>query len=151
MGKRSMKILIDNRQNRFKVPVKKLRLKAQAILSALGCPDGELSLVITDDPQIRLLNRDYLNRDNPTNVIAFPMREGLFSDISPDILGDVVISADTVDREAKAAGIDYESRFDQLLVHGVLHLFGFDHENDDEKAEEMEIKSNHLLEFITTL
>jgi len=111
----------------------------------LGSPDGELSVVILDDVGIAALNQAYLKRPGPTNVIAFPMREGPFSDIAPDLLGDVVISMDTAEREAKQAGIPFETRFMELLVHGILHLFGFEHETNPEEAGRMEQKSMEIL------
>lgn len=120
----------------------------RVILGALNCPDGELSILIVDDPQIENLNRKYLNRNGPTNVIAFPMREGEFSHLSPQLLGDVVISTDTAAREAQNAGITMEQRFNELLVHGILHLFGYDHETSDRDALSMERKSRELLDLI---
>jgi probable rRNA maturation factor len=117
----------------------------------LGNPDGELSIVITDDPYIQALNQQYLNRQGPTNVIAFPMREGDFSDINPDLLGDVVISVDTADREAKDLGIQFEERFNFLLIHGILHLFGYDHETSKNDEREMEQKSEELFQLIQNI
>jgi probable rRNA maturation factor len=141
-----MGVLIDNRQNRFKIPPGKVRKKAQAILDALDCPDAELSILLVDDPEIEKLNGEYLGRRGPTNVIAFPMREGGFPEITPQLLGDVVISIDTAAREALEADIPFETRFMQLLVHGILHLLGYDHETPDADAEAMERKSEALLE-----
>ena len=111
-------------------------------------PDGEISILIVDDPQIEVLNRQYLKRQGPTNVIAFAMREGEFSDLTPHLLGDVVISTDTAAKEAQDAGMSLEHRFDELLVHGILHLFGYDHEDSEEEAVRMEKKSLELLELI---
>ena len=122
---------------------------AQAILDALDFPEGELSILIVDDPQIAHLNEQYLNRIGPTNVIAFPMQEGRFSSLSPHLLGDVVISAETAEKEGQLAGIDSESRFIELLIHGVLHLFGYDHENDPKDALKMEEKSRELFRSIS--
>jgi probable rRNA maturation factor len=144
-------ILIDNRQKQRKVQKTKIRKTAQALLNALGNPDGELSIVITDDPQIQALNQQYLNRQGPTNVIAFPMREGDFSDINPHMLGDVVISVDTAHREARDLGICFEDRFDFLLIHGILHLFGYDHETSKKDEKIMEEKSEELFELIKNL
>jgi probable rRNA maturation factor len=104
--------------------------------------------MIVDDGQIAELNLAYLNRADPTNVIAFPMREGPFSNISPDLLGDVVISADTAHLEAVDAGMEMTERFNQLLIHGILHLTGYDHVNSEEEAAVMEQKSNELMELI---
>lgn len=125
-----------------------LRKKTEQILNALGCDDHELSIVITDDAQVRELNRTYRGKDEPTNVLSFPMQEGEFSDITPGLLGDVVISLDTTEAEAIAAGISTDERMSQLLVHGILHLFGFDHELGENQALEMEEKSLELLRRI---
>jgi probable rRNA maturation factor len=114
----------------------------------LECPDGELSVLIVDDLEIARLNKTYLGRSGPTNVIAFPMRDGPFGQISPNLLGDVVISLDTAAREAQDASISVELRFDQLLIHGILHLFGFDHEKTSEQAKAMRIQEEQLLKLL---
>jgi probable rRNA maturation factor len=98
-----------------------------------------------DDPQIGELNQRFLSRRGPTNVIAFPMREGRFSDLAPTLLGDVVISVDTARREARTAGLSLDQRITQLLVHGILHLCGYDHEHDAAGARRMAAKSRALL------
>ena len=128
--------------------LKKIEKNAQAVLNALDSPDGELSVLIVDDPQIAILNKEYLNRQGPTNVIAFPMRDGGFGDLNPQLLGDVVISIETARREGGDAGISTPARVSQLLVHGILHLFGYDHEKDDGEARRMEEKSDELLEML---
>jgi len=122
--------------------------KAQAILDALGSPDAELSIVIVDDTQMAELNQRYLKRSGPTNVIAFPMRAGDFSDITPNLLGDVVVSAETARTEADARGIPPARRLSELLVHGVLHLFGYDHETSEKESDRMQQKSDELLAII---
>ena len=101
-----------------------------------------------DDPQITILNQKYLDRQGPTNVIAFAMREGEFSHLTPHLLGDVVISMDTAAREAQEAGLSRECRFNELLIHGILHLFGYDHEDSEKEARRMEQKSRELMELI---
>lgn len=114
----------------------------------MGALDGELSILIVDDPEIAKLNKAYLDRSGPTNVIAFPMQQGQFGHISPNLLGDVVISVDTAAREAQDVSMAIESRFDQLLVHGILHLFGFDHKKMSQEAEAMMIKERQLLKLL---
>ena len=104
--------------------------------------------MISDDAQVRELNRAYRGKDAPTNVLSFPMQEGEFSDITPGLLGDVVISFDTARAEARAAGISTDERMSQLLIHGILHLIGFDHELGETQALEMEKKSLELLRRI---
>ena len=146
-----MRVLIDNRQKRYRISQKTLTKKAKVVLSALDYPDAELSILLVDDSEIAELNQQYLNRPGPTNVIAFPMQEGEFSGISPQLLGDVVISLDTADREGSLAGIGMQSRLDQLLIHGILHLLGYDHENDVDEARRMEEKSDELLQLINNV
>ncbi len=114
----------------------------------MDCPEGELSILIVDDPQIAVYNQAYLDRSGPTNVIAFPMREGAFSDISPHLLGDVMISVETAQREGETNNQSMEDRFDELLIHGILHLFGYDHEKNDRQATAMETKSRELTDLI---
>lgn len=104
--------------------------------------------MIVDDAEIAELNQRYLQRSGPTNVLAFPMQEGEFAAISPHLLGDVVISADTAAREGREAGIPVVDRLMALLIHGVLHLLGYDHETDPDQAREMDLKSRELLALL---
>jgi probable rRNA maturation factor len=128
--------------------LKKIQQAAQAVLDALDCPEAELSILMVDDAQIAVLNREYLRRHGPTNVIAFPMQAGEFSNLTPHLLGDVVISSETACREALAAGIGMHVRITQLLVHGVLHLLGYDHERSGAEARRMEQKAWELLTIL---
>ena len=125
-----------------------IQQKTTDILNALDCDDAELSILIVDDPQIAILNKKYLHRNGPTNVIAFPMRTDQFSNINPELLGDVVISIETAEKEGKSIGISMEERFTQLLVHGILHLLGYDHEKSEQEADKMEKKSDEILKLI---
>lgn len=115
----------------------------------MGYLDAELSILIVDDQQIARLNRQYLNREGPTNVIAFAMQEGPFTELAPHLLGDVVISVETAHRQAENAGLSMPVYFDRLLIHGILHLLGYDHENDPSEARKMEQKTNELIKAIT--
>ena len=128
--------------------MKKIEKRARQILNALGFPDAQLSILIVDDDQIASLNQNYLNHTGPTNVISFPMQEGPFAEITPGLLGDVVISADTAHREAVDADMPITARIYQLLIHGILHLVGYDHVHSKEAAIRMERKSEELYEHI---
>jgi probable rRNA maturation factor len=147
---KTVKIRLENRQKRLKVKTARLQKAARKILSVLACPeDSELSIVITDDEQIREINRDYLDRDRPTNVISFAMQEGEGSGLQPGLLGDVVISAETAARDAAEAGLPFESELLFLLLHGILHLLGFDHERgSEEDARLMEEKEQEVFAII---
>ncbi len=126
-----------------------LRKIATKILSALGFPDGELSLLIVNNDEIQQINRDYLQRDRPTNVISFAMQEGEGAGVQPQLLGDVVISAERAAADAVDAEIPFEHELVFLLLHGILHLLGFDHERGtEEQAIEMEAKEREIFSLI---
>jgi len=111
----------------------------------LGCPDAELSILIVDNPAIQQINRDYLQRDNPTNVISFAMQEGEGGGVQPLLLGDVVISAERAASDAAEADVPFEHELIFLLLHGVLHLLGYDHERGTvEQAEVMETREREI-------
>ena len=126
--KQAGKVLIDSRQKLVKLDRAALRRDVRKILELLGIGERELSLLFVDDEGIRKINRDYLRRDRPTNVIAFSLAEGDFGNVNPGVLGDVVISVETAAREARAAGIAIEDAILYLILHGILHLAGYDHE-----------------------
>lgn len=125
-----------------------LKQKAEIILKAIGLPDAQLSILITDDAEIRTLNRDYRGRDNPTDVLSFSQIEGGFENVEPDLLGDVVISLDTAKRQADEKGHPVELEITILLVHGTLHLAGYDHEGKKSDAEKMLNKERELLALL---
>ena len=104
----------------------------------------EVSFLFVDDDGIQEINKKYLGRDYPTNVIAFSMTEGEFGDISPDILGDVIISVETALKDAKSANIEFEEELDFLMIHGILHLLGYDHETSEADAKQMKKKEAEL-------
>jgi probable rRNA maturation factor len=115
----------------------------------LGYTDSELSVVVVGDRTIRRLNREYLGRDKPTNVISFAMQEGDVPGPNPLMLGDVAISADTAAREAEEGGVGFEARLTFLLLHGILHLAGFDHERSGvAAARRMEAKEREIFSLL---
>ena len=115
------------------------------ILSVSGCPDAQVSILIVDDQGIQAINRDYLQRDRPTNVISFAMQEGEGGGVQPDLLGDVVISAETARRDAAEADRPFESELYFLLLHGILHLLGYDHERGSlAEAQRMEQREREI-------
>jgi probable rRNA maturation factor len=122
-----------------------LRKVAQQILNICAKPDAELSILILDNVGIQHINRDYLQRDHPTNVISFAMQEGPGAGVQPQLLGDVVISAERAASDATAAQIPFEHELWFLLVHGILHLLGYDHERGSAaQAQEMEQREREI-------
>ncbi len=110
---------------------------ALAETGASAAQATELSLVFSDDAGIRELNSGWRGKDKPTNVLsfpAFPVRPG---DPLPPMLGDIVLAAETISREAELEEKPFEHHLSHLIVHGFLHLVGYDHETEDE-AETME-------------
>ena len=139
----------ENRQDRLKVSLRHLRWFANRILEALSLERTSVSILVTDDDGIQELNRRYLHRDRPTNVISFPMQEGEIIRGDTAYLGDLVISADAAVREGAAQGYRPEELLLLYVIHGLLHLAGYDHEGDDPTASKrMEAKQNALLEFL---
>jgi probable rRNA maturation factor len=114
-------------------------------LADLALPDAEVSILLVDDVRIRELNRRHLGRDKPTNVLAFPMREGEFSTLHPHILGDLVISVETARRQSNRFGLSPMKMVFLLLIHGMLHLVGYEHEGTKKGAREMALKQKDLL------
>jgi probable rRNA maturation factor len=106
----------------------------------------EISLVLSDDEEVRQLNRDYRGQDKPTNVLSFAALDQ-DSPIPPDgpiLLGDVIIALQTTRREAEEQGKRFDHHLSHLVVHGVLHLLGYDHVAEDE-AERMESLERSIL------
>jgi probable rRNA maturation factor len=109
---------------------------------------GEVSVVLTDDARMRAINREHRGQDKPTNVLSFPAldREGLarLAGKHPFLLGDLVFALPTVKREADAGQISLHHHMSHLIVHGFLHLLGYDHEQDDQ-ADAMQALETRIL------
>ncbi|WP_120078080.1 rRNA maturation RNase YbeY [Aurantiacibacter odishensis] len=127
---------------------------AQAVAPELANPRLITSLLFTSDAEIHALNREWRQRDKPTNVLSFPMLER--SDLIhldpeepfPEMLGDIALAHETCAREAEAKGIALETHAAHLILHGLLHLAGHDHEISDadaDKMEQLEVKALALL------
>lgn len=130
-------------------PEEAVRADAERVLAALDLDAAELSVLLTDDEGIQPLNRDWRGKDKPTDVLSFSQYD---PDEAPPpgvplLLGDVVISVQTATRQAAERGHDTAHEVRILLVHGICHLIGHDHEEDDE-AEEMEALERRLLDLL---
>jgi probable rRNA maturation factor len=122
------------------------RQAVDAVLAAIGAgaAASELSIVFSDDARVRALNAGWRGKDAPTNVLSFPAFPHGHRGALPPLLGDVVLAAETVAREAAAEGKPLAHHITHLIVHGILHLIGYDHETDAE-AEEMEELERRIL------
>jgi probable rRNA maturation factor len=144
-----MKVQIENKQKKIKLDRRKIRSAVLKLLRHLNCPDKELSLSFVNDEVIQLLNKQYLGKDKPTNVLSFSLQEGEFNYVNPHLLGDIVISIDTALRDATTEGLTLEQEVDFLIIHGLLHLLGYNHENTtDEETKKMWTKERDLLNIL---
>jgi probable rRNA maturation factor len=144
-----MKIQIENRQAHIKINREKLRNTVLKIFKILDCPENEISICLTDDANITQLNKQYLGKNKATNVLSFSLHEGEFGNITPHAMGDVVISVETAQKDAKKGNLTVEQEIDFLLIHGILHLAGYNHENTSEKEiEKMRQKEKEVFNII---
>jgi len=120
----------------------------KTVLSDLDCDEAELSILFTDDKEISSLNKRYLEKNGPTNVLAFPISGGPPPEPETGMLGDVVISVDRAISESMTEGEPLEETIFRLLIHGILHLLHYDHEQSPEEADLMEEKQRRLLSLI---
>jgi len=132
---------------------KAIREKLERVLRDLGCHDKELSILLTNDGQMAQLNLRYLGKTGPTNVLAFPMTDpdalsGPTPSVDTGLLGDVVVSVDTAQREAEESGEPLMQAVCRLLIHGILHLLGHDHVGSDQQAARMEREEKRLMELV---
>ncbi|HEY6815555.1 MAG TPA: rRNA maturation RNase YbeY [Croceibacterium sp.] len=116
---------------------------AERVAPELASPRLSASLLFTSDEEIHVLNREWRQRDKPTNVLSFPMLErdallALAPAGPPELLGDIALAHETCAREAGDKGIPLEHHAAHLIIHGLLHLAGHDHETSPEDAEAME-------------
>ncbi|MDC7788427.1 rRNA maturation RNase YbeY [Rhodoplanes sp. TEM] len=120
----------------------------RAVAAALPADRGpcELAVVLADDATVKTLNGQYRGRDAPTNVLSFPAvpGPGPTDTAMPTLLGDVVLAYETVRAEAERDGKPFAHHLGHLVVHGVLHLLGYDHETDSD-AETMEARERDVL------
>ena len=126
-----LEVVLLNRQRRRRVRSHRLRRLLEDAARALGV-SGEVALVLTRDPAVRELNARYRGQDKPTDVLSFPGPGGNAG------LGDIVVSVDTAERNARRLGRTLQRELDVLALHGFLHVLGYDHETDDGTMDRLE-------------
>ncbi len=132
-------IRVTNTSSNTIFDVEVVHSAVRATLKAHDAEVCEVSILLTDDSDIRNLNRDYRKIDEPTDVLAFAMRDGEDNSVNPNLLGDLVISLETAARQAETANeglsvtsSSVETEVVMLTIHGTLHLLGYDHQTQDE-------------------
>lgn len=137
-----MPVEIARRGAGRKLPGRRLKKIALAILGLLGQAEAELSLVLIGNSEMRKLNAKYRRKDYPTDVLSFPMEAGAPS--ATRLLGDVIISVEKAREQAKQRGRTPDQELATLLIHGIVHLLGYDHERSAKDARVMKRLENKI-------
>jgi probable rRNA maturation factor len=126
-----------------RVDARLLRSRAARALRALDCSKSELSIALVVDAEIAALNSEHRGKRSATDVLSFSLLEGKHAEYGGRLLGDVVIGIETAARQARAARRGLDDEVARLLIHGILHLFGWDHE-EPEEAKRMRVEERRL-------
>jgi probable rRNA maturation factor len=133
-------IEVVNRQRRLKLDTKAWSNFAMKALNAIGKQESSATIAFVSDKKIRELNRQFRGSDKETDVLSFPAGDTL-------TLGDIAVSIDTAARQAKENGLSLDEEIAQLILHGLLHLSGYDHETDNGEMNRLELKLRRKLEI----
>jgi probable rRNA maturation factor len=144
-----MEILIKNEYPIIKLDTSKIKRQINKAFGYLDCNEYEISILFVGDQGIRHLNRQFRGIDCSTDVLSFPQLLGDVPEISgTPVLGDVVVSLETALSQSKKHGLSLEEELFLLLIHGILHLLGYDHEISDQEDERMRKKTRELFIII---
>ena len=142
-----MAVVVGMRGRRVPTLAVRVARSGRRLLRVLRLADAELSVVLVSDREMRTLNARWRGRDRATDVLAFAQREG--TGRAPDgLLGDVVISVDTARRQADERRAPLVREVDRLLIHGLLHLLGYDHERSAAEARRMQRRERGLVRWL---
>ena len=146
-----MKIQIENKQTKIKIQRRKIRSTVLKLLKIMDSANKEISISFVDDNTIKQLNNHYLQRDHSTNVLSFSLQEGEYGNINPHILGDIVVSTETAQRDAAKGDLSLSEEIDFLIIHGLLHLLGFNHKNTTKaQTTKMQMKERELFGILNS-
>ena len=137
-------VLIKDSQRLFALDKNRVRKVTEDLLIYLGLENRDLSILFTNNKQIRKINRTYFDRDRPTNVISFSYLDGF----PCEVVGDLIISLERAHQESESSGIPFCERVFSLIIHGLLHVQGFDHETGDKEARRMKSREKKLLAYV---
>jgi probable rRNA maturation factor len=138
----SSRIEIINRQRLREIDRGRAAELSRSVLDRIGRTDAVLTVTFIRDRAMRRLNRDYRGIDGPTDVLSFAYHEGEEAPAGDETshIGDVVISVETAGRYARELGLSFDREIELLVIHGALHLAGYDHETDDGEMNRLERK-----------
>ena len=129
-----------NRQRKRKIDTQAWETFAARAADAIGQSDSSATIAFVSDKTIRQLNRQFRGIDKATDVLSFPA-----GDTDESVLGDIAISVDTADAQAKENGLNFDEEVAQLILHGLLHLCGYDHETDNGEMNKLELRMRKKL------
>lgn len=135
---------VVNAQRKIRIDRQHWQKYALAVLKELDKENEDVTIGFVSEQRIRRMNREFRGKDRPTDVLSFP---GANDDLAGSSLGDVVISAETAARQASKNGLSFEQEIAQLVLHGLLHLAGFDHETDGGKMNRLELRLRRRLQI----
>lgn len=138
-----MKVNVINDQNIKKIDIKKIKEVVKTVLKQeIGDRSFEINILITNDNTIKEYNI-YRGKNEPTDVLSFAYG------LDEEVIGDIVVSVETIDRQCMEFGNSFEEQFFYILIHGVLHIVGYDHETSDQDAQTMfELQDNYFKQLI---
>ncbi|UCD35472.1 MAG: rRNA maturation RNase YbeY [Nitrospiraceae bacterium] len=148
-----MKVLIRNRQRHRPLDKDKINRSALNILSLASPPsrESELSILFVGDRAMRVLNRDYRGCDRSTDVLSFEAAVPVTEGEAAHIMGDIVICVPKAELQARASGVEFHDEIIRLLIHGTLHLLGYDHEQSSREARKMSKKEREISDALTKM
>jgi len=156
-----MKVYIENRQRQIRINQQKIKRDSAALLRNLGLENAELSILLVNDSLMRKLNHKFRGLDKTTDVLSFPqiskkseagsrkLNKNNLSFTSHLLLGDVVINLQAAKRQSPEHQMSFTDEMRWLLIHGILHLIGYDHEKSKYAEGKMRQKEKELLEYIS--
>jgi probable rRNA maturation factor len=118
---------------------------AERALAALGTSDAGVTIAFVSDRSIQELNRRFREKNRPTDVLSFPSEQTSFELSQGRNLGDIVISVERAAAQADEHGMEFEDEISQLILHGLIHLHGYDHETDDGEMNRLELELREKL------
>ena len=144
-----MGVFLRNDHPKINIDSDDINKKIETVMNNLDCLNQEVSILLTADADIRELNQQFRSIDQATDVLSFPQNAEEDPPIPGElILGDIAVSLDTAQVQAKDHGLTFEEEIILLLIHGILHLLGYDHEISEQEEEKMRSKTRELFNLV---
>jgi probable rRNA maturation factor len=140
-----MMIEVVNRQRKLTIDRERWQAFASKALNVAPASDGDVTVVFVSDRAMRVINRTWRGKRGTTDVLSFPAKQDEFEKLEGLNLGDIVISVEQAAQHAQENGLEFDDEVSQLILHGLLHLCGYDHETDDGEMNRLELRLRRRL------